>query len=127
MEWQLNSDAPIYSQLVAQITLGIVSGKFAPGERLPSVRDMALEAGVNPNTMQRALTEMERSGLVYSQRTAGRYVTEDKTVIDNAKRSLANENIRGFLDAMSRLGYLRHEIITMLVRSIEEGNGNADL
>lgn len=127
MEWRLDSDAPIYAQLVAQLTLGIVSGRFAPGERLPSVRDLALEAGVNPNTMQRALTEMERDGLVYSQRTAGRYVTEDKIVIDNAKRSLADENIRNFLDDMSRLGYLRHEIITMLVRSIEEGNGNADL
>jgi len=122
MEWQLRSDAPIYSQLVAHITLGIVSGEFAPGERLPSVRDMALEAGVNPNTMQRALTELERNGLVYSQRTAGRFVTEDKTVIDTAKNKLADENIRGFLDAMSRLGYLRHEIITLLVRRIEEEN-----
>jgi GntR family transcriptional regulator len=78
MNWQFNSEAPIYSQLIGQIRQGIVSGAFPPGERLASVRDLASEAGVNPNTMQRALTELERDGLVYSQRTAGRFVTEDQ-------------------------------------------------
>ena len=77
MEWNFRSDLPIYSQLVERIKLGIVSGSFRPGERLPSVRDMAAEAGVNPNTMQRALQELERDGMVYAQRTAGRFVTED--------------------------------------------------
>ena len=76
MKWDFSSDAPIYAQLILQIKVGIVSGAFPPGERLPSVRDLATEAGVNPNTMQRALTELERDGLVYSQRTAGRFVTE---------------------------------------------------
>ena len=75
MNWQFSNDAPIYAQLIRQIRAGIVSGAFSPGERLPSVRDLAMEAGVNPNTMQRALTELERDGLVYSQRTSGRYVT----------------------------------------------------
>ena len=69
MNWQFSNDAPIYAQLIRQIRAGIVSGAFSPGERLPSVRDLAMEAGVNPNTMQRALTELERDGLVYSQRT----------------------------------------------------------
>ena len=78
MNWQFSNDAPIYAQLIRQIRAGIVSGAFSPGERLPSVRDLAMEAGVNPNTMQRALTELERDGLVYSQRTSGRYVTEDR-------------------------------------------------
>ena len=78
MKWQFSNDAPIYSQLIEQIKVGIVSGAFPPGERLPSVRDLATEAGVNPNTMQRALAELERDGLVYSQRTAGRFVTEDQ-------------------------------------------------
>ena len=81
MNWQFSNDAPIYAQLIGQIRAGIVSGAFSPGERLPSVRDLAMEAGVNPNTMQRALTELERDGLVYSQRTSGRYVTEDQTAI----------------------------------------------
>ena len=83
------NDAPIYAQLIRQIRAGIVSGAFSPGERLPSVRDLAMEAGVNPNTMQRALTELERDGLVYSQRTSGRYVTEDRAAIAEARHGLA--------------------------------------
>ena len=94
MKWQFSNDLPIYSQLIAQIKVGIVTGAFPPGERLPSVRDLATEAGVNPNTMQRAMAELERDGLVYSQRTAGRFVTEDENVIQQAKRSLAERHIR---------------------------------
>ena len=86
MEWQLGADAPIYSQLVANMKLAIVSGRFSPGARLASVRDLAVDAGVNPNTMQRALQELEREGMVFSQRTAGRFVTEDEAVINEAKR-----------------------------------------
>ena len=103
MKWQFSNDAPIYSQLIAQIKVGIVSGAFPPGERLPSVRDLATEAGVNPNTMQRALTELERDGLVYSQRTTGRFVTEDQAMIASAKRSLAERHIQAFLEAMTHL------------------------
>lgn len=127
MEWHIDTSAPIYSQLISHIKLGIVSGSYAPGERLPSVRDMATEAGVNPNTMQRALTELERSGLVFPQRTAGRFVTEDKKVIDEAKRSLAEQNIRSFLNSMSRLGYMRSEIVALLQSRVEEESGNADI
>ena len=122
MKWQFSSDAPIYSQLIAQIKVGIVTGAFPPGERLPSVRDLAAEAGVNPNTMQRALTELERDGLVYSQRTAGRFVTEDQSMIASAKRSLAESHIQTFLRAMAHLGYDREEILTLLRQEkIEEG------
>ena len=110
MRWQFSNDAPIYAQLIAQIKVGIVSGAFPPGERLPSVRDLATEAGVNPNTMQRALAELERDGLVYSQRTAGRFVTEDKTMIDAAKLGLAENHIKTVLLARTRLGYQREEI-----------------
>lgn len=122
MNWQFNSDAPIYAQLIGQIKHGIVSGAFPPGERLPSVRDLATEAGVNPNTMQRALTELERDGLVYSQRTAGRFVTEDGKMIEEAKRSLAETHIREFLTAMVRLGYRQEEILTLVRQeAAEEG------
>ena len=114
MNWQFNGDAPIYAQLVRQIKQGIVSGSFPPGERLPSVRDLATEASVNPNTMQRALTELERDGLVYSQRTAGRFVTEDRGMIDEAKRSLAETHIKAFLTTMVHLGYQREEILTLV-------------
>ena len=122
MKWQFSNDAPIYAQLIEQIKGGIVSGAFPPGERLPSVRDLATEAGVNPNTMQRALAELERDGLVYSQRTAGRFVTEDKTMIETAKRSLAERHVKTFLAAMLRLGFQREEIMTLLRQETgEEG------
>ena len=124
MNWQFSNDAPIYAQLIGQIRAGIVSGAFSPGERLPSVRDLAMEAGVNPNTMQRALTELERDGLVYSQRTAGRFVTEDHAVIQAAKRDLAQRHIHAFLAAMLRLGYRREEIISLLEQEHQEEGTN---
>ena len=124
MEWKFRSDLPIYSQLVEQIKLGIVSGNLLPGERLMSVRDMATEAGVNPNTMQRALQELERDGMVYSQRTGGRFVTENMQVIERAKKKFAEEQIRSFLEAMKKLGYQREEILALL-KEKEEENGNS--
>ena len=114
MRWDFSNDLPIYTQLIEQIKVGIVTGVFPRGERLPSVRDLATEAGVNPNTMQRAMAELERDGLVYSQRTAGRFVTEDENVIQQAKRSLAERHIKTFLAAMSRLGFQEEETIALL-------------
>ena len=126
MQWQFSNDAPIYTQLIWQVKVGIVTGAFPPGERLPSVRDLATGAGVNPNTMQRALAELERDGLVYSQRTAGRFVTEDDTMIDAAKRSLAGRHVKTFLEAMLRLGFQREEIIDLIGQGLgEEGTDDA--
>ena len=119
MNWSLRGDAHIYAQLVEQIKQEIVSGGFPPGQRLPSVRDLATEAGVNPNTMQRALAELEREGLVYSQRTAGRFVTEDKIMIEQAKLGLAREQIQQFLQSMSRLGYEKADIVALLQKEGE--------
>ena len=120
MQWQFSNDAPIYTQLIQQIKVGIVTGACPPGERLPSVRDMATEAGVNPNTMQRALAELERDGLVYSQRTAGRFVTEDNTMINTAKRGLAERHVKTFLEAMLQLGFQREEIINLITQELRE-------
>jgi len=114
MKWPLRSDAPIYSQLIEHIKLGIVSGEFPPGGKLPSVRDLAGEAGVNPNTMQRAFTELEREGLVNAQRTSGRYVTEDHEMIEETKKDLARAKIKDFLEAMTRLGYGADEIAALV-------------
>ena len=126
MQWQFSNDAPIYTQLIQQVKVGIVTGAFPPGERLPSVRDLATEAGVNPNTMQRALAELERDGLVYSQRTAGRFVTEDNTMINAAKRSLAERHVKTFLEAMLRLGFRKEEIIALIEQELgEEGTDHA--
>ena len=125
MDWRFQADAPIYTQLIAQIKRGIVTGAFPAGGRLPSVRDLATEAGVNPNTMQRALAELERDGLVYSQRTTGRFVTEDKEMIETAKRALAQSHIQSFLEQMASLGFDREEIVT-LVRQGGKEDGHGD-
>ena len=76
MQWQLRGDRPIYQQLMEQLTEQIVSGQLGAGDKVPPVRELAAEAGVNPNTMQRALADLEREGLMYTNRTSGRYVTE---------------------------------------------------
>ena len=122
MDWNFRGDLPIYSQLMEQIRLAIISGVFPPGQRLASVRDMAAEAGVNPNTMQRALQDLEREGMVCSQRTTGRFVTEDPNIIEQAKKRYAEEQIRGFLETMKKLGYPREAILALL----EEEKENAD-
>ena len=105
MKWQFSNDAPIYSQLIAQIKVGIVSGAFPPGERLPSVRDLATEAGVNPNTMQRALAQLEAEGLVYTERTTGRFVTEDTALLEQLRDETARAMTAEYLEKMRGIGY----------------------
>ena len=114
MQWKFDGNAPIYTQLVDQMKLGIVSGEGIPGQRIPAVRELAVDAGVNPNTMQRALQELERQGLMFSQRTSGRFITEDREMIEDAKRTLANRHISAFIRQMQALGYTRQEIVAML-------------
>lgn len=126
MAWQFRNDAPIYTQLVAQIKLRIVAGTFQPGQRLPAVRDFALEAGVNPNTMQRALAELERERLVFSQRTAGRFVTEDSDMIQTIKQELAQQQLAQFFQAMAELGYARAEIVALVEQSGSKEAQNGD-
>ena len=120
MEWQFRNDLPIYAQLVEKIRLGIISGELPPGSRLPAVRELAMEAGVNPNTMQRALQELEREGMVSTQRTAGRFVTEDDAVIRQSRKALAEKQLRGFLASMGELGYDREAIVSLLKEEKEE-------
>lgn len=114
MPWNLNSDRPIFMQIIEILQFDIVSGKYGPGDKLPSVRDLALEAAVNPNTMQKALSELERSGLVYSQRTSGRFITEDTAMIEELKTRLAREKIKEFLDGMEKLGFEKEEAVTLI-------------
>ena len=120
MDWNFRNDLPIYSQLLEQIKLAVVTGVYSPGERLPSVRELAMEAGVNPNTMQRALQELEREGLVYSQRTAGRFVTEETGLIDGAKRQLARRHVEEFMQAMKDLGLSKEEIMAIIEEKSKE-------
>lgn len=114
MAWDLSSDRPIYTQLVEQIELKICSGLYEPGSQMPSVRDLAAEASVNPNTMQRALSILEDSNLLYSERTKGRFVTEDTSLIQKTKRKLAQEHIEAFLSNMTELGFNDQEIIEVM-------------
>ena len=120
MDWIFRSDQPIYSQLTQRLTEAIVAGIYAPGEKLPSVRELAVEAGVNPNTVQRSLTELEREGLVFSQRTAGRFVTENENMIVNAKLRIADERVSEFLRSMKTLGCGRQEIISLIEGAKED-------
>jgi DNA-binding transcriptional regulator YhcF (GntR family) len=124
MPWDLKSDRPIYAQLIEQIQLMIVSGIYPVGSKLPSVRDMAADAAVNPNTMQRALSQLENEGLLYSQRTSGRYVTEDVDKIMQIKHSIAVEVIHEFLNKMNQLGYDRQQTLALLDRIMKEEEQN---
>lgn len=113
MAWTLDSDRPIYIQLVEQIQLQIVSGCYQPGQKLPSVRDLAAEASVNPNTMQKAFGELECSGLVITQSTSGRTVTEDGKLIQNIRRKMAGKLAETFFSGMKELGYTEEEVLSL--------------
>ncbi len=120
MAWELKSDRPIYTQLSDYIKLGIISGKYLPGDKLPSVRDLAEEASVNPNTMQKALVELERLGMVYTQRTSGRFITEDEEMIKKLKQSVAKQQITEFFEAMKKLGFSMEETIQLVEKEGRE-------
>jgi GntR family transcriptional regulator len=120
MPWELKSDRPIYSQLLEYLELQIVSGEYQPGSKIPSVRELAAEASVNPNTMQKALAELERTGLVYSQRTSGRYITEDVNMIEKCKKELAQKQIHEFLENMKRLGFQKEETFRLIETVVKE-------
>ncbi len=121
MSWNLQSDRPIYAQLIEQMELKICSGAYPPGSKLPSVRDLAKEASVNPNTMQRALAKLEEDGLLYSNRTSGRFVTEDKGMVQKIKNKMAQEHINQFLNKMEELGFDKRDIVDIISRVTKEG------
>ncbi len=104
MEYVFDNERPIYIQLVEMIRIDIVSGKFKKGERLPSVRELALTMKVNPNTMQKALVELENEKLIYTERTNGKYVTQDEKLIEKAKKQLAQEKVNNYLNSMKSIG-----------------------
>lgn len=120
MAWNLDSDRPIYFQLVERIQTEIVSGMYPCGYKLPSVRELAAAAGVNPNTMQKAFSELERSGLVITKRTSGRFVSEDKTLIGQVRNTLAKEQLDRFIGNMKELGYQQKEILALIKENFEE-------
>ena len=114
MGFDFDNNLPIYIQLVEQIKIHIISGTIEPGKRLPSVREWALQSKVNPNTMQKALTELEEMGLVYTERTNGKFVTDNQELIDKYKKQYANELANKFFLCMKEIGYDEKDTITYL-------------
>ena len=123
MSWEFAADRPIYSQLVERISINIINGSYSAGERLPSVRDLAAQAKVNPNTMQRALAELETMGLVFAERTTGRFVTEDQNLIQTTKQALACERIQKFFATMADLG-IPKALALELAENHQKGESN---
>lgn len=121
MPWNFDGDRPIYAQLLEHLQMQIVSGRYQPGEKLPSVRELAASANVNPNTMQKAFAELERSGLIITQRTSGRTVTEDILMIEQIRNDLACSHINLFFEKMKELGFGREEIISLIQTEAKEG------
>lgn len=114
MGWTFQPDRPIYSQLMEQIKRRIITGEYPPGEKMPSVRELAMEAAVNPNTMQKAFAQLEQEGLLHTQRTSGRFVTEDRKRIMSIKENLARNLAMDFLRSMQELGYSDSQTVTVL-------------
>ncbi len=119
-EWKLTSDRPVFIQIMEKLKQDIVTGLYSPGDKLPSVRDLAGEAAVNPNTMQRAFSELEREGLVYTQRTNGRFITEDLNLINQLKEQMALDAITNFLSSMQQLGFSKKETLALIEETLEE-------
>lgn len=113
MAWEFSNDRLIWLQLSEQLTLQIISGKYESGSALPSVRALASEAGVNPNTVQRAMSELESEGLIETKRTTGRIVTEDMQLIRQMRDKIALERINEFINSMKALGYTENDIKNM--------------
>lgn len=118
--WNLTSDRPVFIQIIEKLKMDIVTGVYGPGDKLPSVRELASEAAVNPNTMQRAFSELEREGLVYAQRTSGRFITEDREMIGQVKEQMAVDAMSNFLKNMSLLGFSQQETVRLLADTIKE-------
>jgi len=110
MTWTFKGNEPIYLQIIAQFRLSIANGTYPPGTRIPAVRELALEAGVNPNTVQRAFSELERDGLIYTERTSGRFVTDDEDVLRLLKADLSSETIAQMFHQLAALGMSGSEI-----------------
>lgn len=121
MPWDLDNDRPIYLQLMERIQQDIVSGVYKAGDKLPSVRELAIDAAVNPNTMQKALSELERDGLVHSRRTSGRFITEDESMLKNLRDELASRHIQDFMEKMKQLGFQEKETLEKLQDTIKRG------
>ena len=114
MAWNFSQDRPVYLQISERIILSIINGKYTPAQQIPSVRQLALEAAVNPNTIQHAFSELENEGIIISKGTQGRFVTSDSAIIEKCRKKLAKQLVENFLYKASELSVTKDEIITIL-------------
>jgi DNA-binding transcriptional regulator YhcF (GntR family) len=126
MQWELDSERPVYIQLIEQIQAGIISGHFKPGDKLPSVRDLAADATVNPNTMQKALVDLERTGLIYTNRTSGRFITSDEAMIKKLKEQSAVELVQEFIERMKQHGFEPEETLAYVTDIVKHGQNETN-
>lgn len=122
MQTDFSPGLPIYMQIMYTIKQKIVSGQWPPGTRVPPVRELSVEFGVNPNTAQRSLSELEREGLLYAERTTGRFVARDQRLIKQVQAEMAEAYVQKFLAEMDALGYSRQEILALVYKDIKEEN-----
>jgi len=120
MKWRCRGDRPIYAQLIEHLQRGVLTGEFPPGSAVPSVRTLAVEAEVNPNTMQKALAELEAQGLLRTHRTAGRTVTEDESMIEKLKEELARAQVDAFFNNMKSIGIGAGEAAKLIAAAAKE-------
>jgi DNA-binding transcriptional regulator YhcF (GntR family) len=121
---EYDNKVPIYMQIIMEMKIRMVSGKLSAGEKIASVRELAQEFEVNPNTMQRALSEMERENLLYTERTSGRFVTTDEGIIMTLRNKLAEQELQKFMGYMEQIGYSKKEIIQKIELWQKEGENN---
>ena len=122
MEWNLDDSRPIWPQLKEQLLREIIAGRYSLGGPFPTVRDLAEDAGVNRNTMQRAMADLEAEGFLITNRTAGRVVTTDEELIGEMKQKLAEQNIKKFIEEMAAIGYSAEDVIEMIVKEEKESD-----
>lgn len=123
MSYEFDSQTPIYLQLLQLFRQHIAGGSWAPGERVASVRELALAYGVNPNTVQRSLSELEREGLAYTERTSGRFITTETQRIAAVRDQLAGQLVERFLAQMRELGYDQAQLQALLIGRFGPENG----
>lgn len=120
MDWNISAGRPVYLQLIEQLQAAIVAGALPAGARVPPVRELAAEAGVNPNTMQRALQDLEGRGLIQTQRTAGRTVTTDTRLLEELRSGKARALAKTFWRQMQTLGLDAEQVQALLQQIVQE-------
>ena len=114
MAWSFKPGIPVYLQVADILCYNIVSGKYPPGTQIPAVRQLAVEAAINPNTVQHAFMELEKRGVIETRGTLGRFVTEDTSLIEESRRKHAQSIVTNFLKTIEHIGYSKEEILEMI-------------